>query len=991
MKHLLSTYILLSLAAVAVAQKQIYIPAEHQAGINDCNSDYCLGRSYQTDNFLFLWKTGVNPNYSSMDACEPIFDFYVDELAFASTDPSANIHQLKIVVMIDPGIVGVAYGSGVDGVIGAMWVGPGTLAGSVFAHELGHTFSYQAGVDGPYQYGFQDQPGENGSRIYTGPFWETTANYMAYQYPGFSGGANGNLGMYMRTYNYFFTHARSRYEAWPMLEALQSELGTGYLGQVWLQSMDPEHPVETVKRVFANNNQSQANDLFAKAAMRLINWDIREPLSTQLKNYVNNNYNPYHPLFFQTLLRPIDVELGRYAVSDNFAPQEYGFNAIKLFPERDNGGNATVYVHFRGIHTNNNAGWRYGFVTRSNSGQISYSPIYGEDQQIISTEISSDDLELYLVVVGAPDTHTNYGWEIGFPRVYRYPYELALKNAVPEGYEANFRRPSGVSGTTHANGGGFVANTASVSSSVFVGVNAQVLGNATVSGNARIEDWAVITDNANVSGSAVIRGHALVGGTANVYGSAIVSDEVRISGSTNVYDNAQVLDGANITSSTVSGNAVVKGNAFEWGQTISGTAVVGGDNQNTTASSGVYLQKPDDNNGRVAGDGLGANHESNIDINTIPITYATDEEMAIPVGNLPPVAAFDASQTIVSPGASVSFVDLSSNDPDSWLWDFGDGSTSTVQNPSHAYQNVGTYTVSLHVSNEIGSDSEIKNGWILVSNQINIAPQATPSTSFVSSWETLAAVNDGIQPAHSGDNANGAYGNWDGEANYNTYNYVEYTWTSEQNLVSTQIYWWDDGGGIDQPSDANIEYWNGSTWLSIGAIGTDLDAFNALELNVTTTGLRVNMVSASATGILEWEVYGGTNSTPDNEPPSVPGIPIADVIGTNTVTLSWDASTDNTSVTGYRVFEGGNEIQVVADPSVVVTGLSPDTQYAFSVSAFDAASNESGTSGTLNLTTGSAPTDNNIAPLATASTSFVSSWETVAALNDESSPVNSND
>lgn len=295
------------------------------------------------------------------------------------------------------------------------------------------------------------------------------------------------------------------------------------------------------------------------------------------------------------------------------------------------------------------------------------------------------------------------------------------------------------------------------------------------------------------------------------------------------------------------------------------------------------------------------------------------------------------------------------------------------------------------MSNEIGSDSEIKNGWILVSNQINIAPQATPSTSFVSSWETLAAVNDGIQPAHSGDNANGAYGNWDGEANYNTYNYVEYTWTSEQNLVSTQIYWWDDGGGIDQPSDANIEYWNGSTWLSIGAIGTDLDAFNALELNVTTTGLRVNMVSASATGILEWEVYGGTNSTPDNEPPSVPGIPIADVIGTNTVTLSWDASTDNTSVTGYRVFEGGNEIQVVADPSVVVTGLSPDTQYAFSVSAFDAASNESGTSGTLNLTTGSAPTDNNIAPLATASTSFVSSWETVAALNDESSPVNSND
>jgi len=46
-------------------------------------------------------------------------------------------------------------------------------------------------------------------------------------------------------------------------------------------------------------------------------------------------------------------------------------------------------------------------------------------------------------------------------------------------------------------------------------------------------------------------------------------------------------------------------------------------------------------------------------------------------------------------GLNIQFTDASTGSPTSWAWDFGDGSTSTAQNPSHTYASAGTYNVSL--------------------------------------------------------------------------------------------------------------------------------------------------------------------------------------------------------------------------------------------------------------------------------------------------------
>lgn len=62
----------------------------------------------------------------------------------------------------------------------------------------------------------------------------------------------------------------------------------------------------------------------------------------------------------------------------------------------------------------------------------------------------------------------------------------------------------------------------------------------------------------------------------------------------------------------------------------------------------------------------------------------------------------------------VKFQDISSNGPNAWSWDFGDGNSSSTQNPNHTYTQPGLYTVQLTATNAIGSNTEIKNSFIFV-------------------------------------------------------------------------------------------------------------------------------------------------------------------------------------------------------------------------------------------------------------------------------------
>jgi PKD repeat protein len=74
-------------------------------------------------------------------------------------------------------------------------------------------------------------------------------------------------------------------------------------------------------------------------------------------------------------------------------------------------------------------------------------------------------------------------------------------------------------------------------------------------------------------------------------------------------------------------------------------------------------------------------------------------------------------------GGQVEFNDLSFNNPTSWLWNFGDGNTSTQQNPTHTYVSDGIYTVCLTASNENGSDQTCQ--------QVNVVISSAPVADFI--------------------------------------------------------------------------------------------------------------------------------------------------------------------------------------------------------------------------------------------------------------------
>src|SRR6185503_4444788 len=79
-----------------------------------------------------------------------------------------------------------------------------------------------------------------------------------------------------------------------------------------------------------------------------------------------------------------------------------------------------------------------------------------------------------------------------------------------------------------------------------------------------------------------------------------------------------------------------------------------------------------------------------------------------------PIANFSASTTSGCSPIVVNFTDLSTGSPTSWSWDLGNGTTSTLQNPSTTYVTAGTYTVKLTATNASGSNTKTVTSYITV-------------------------------------------------------------------------------------------------------------------------------------------------------------------------------------------------------------------------------------------------------------------------------------
>ena len=147
-------------------------------------------------------------------------------------------------------------------------------------------------------------------------------------------------------------------------------------------------------------------------------------------------------------------------------------------------------------------------------------------------------------------------------------------------------------------------------------------------------------------------------------------------------------------------------------------------------------------------------------------------------------------------------------------------------------------------------------GGVVTPPTTNKALTATPTASYTSPWENVAALNDGIDPPSSNDTVNARWGTWPNTGEQ----WGLLTWSSAQSLSSADVYFFDDNGGVRVPASWKLQYWNGTAYVDVAGVSgypTSVNQYNHVTFPpVSTTRLRVLLQSgAGSVGLLEVKTF----------------------------------------------------------------------------------------------------------------------------------------
>ena len=140
------------------------------------------------------------------------------------------------------------------------------------------------------------------------------------------------------------------------------------------------------------------------------------------------------------------------------------------------------------------------------------------------------------------------------------------------------------------------------------------------------------------------------------------------------------------------------------------------------------------------------------------------------------------------------------------------------------------------------------------------------------------------------------------------------------------------------------------------SIETDTSPPYDFSINTATLTNGPHILQARARDVagnsaLSTPVSISVDNPVDSEPPSAPTDPIANVVRSQRVDLSWTASQDNVAVDHYVVFRDGSELTSVATPEFSDRSVTPETNYTYFFVAYDSAGNPSEESLPVNVTT----------------------------------------
>ena len=214
-------------------------------------------------------------------------------------------------------------------------------------------------------------------------------------------------------------------------------------------------------------------------------------------------------------------------------------------------------------------------------------------------------------------------------------------------------------------------------------------------------------------------------------------------------------------------------------------------------------------------------------------------------------------------------------------------------------------------------------------NTINNASGAQLYSDFTSISTTLnegSAYTITVTPTWTGTTYNEGYAVW-----------IDYNGDNDFGDAGELV--WSKAASKDTPN-------SGTFTVPSGTVGGE----TRMRVSMKYNGIPTSCETFSYGEVEDYTINLGAGA-PDTQAPTAPSSLAASNITQTTLTLSWNASTDNVGVTGYDVFQGSTNLGSVTGTSANITGLSPATAYSFRVRAHDAAGNNSGFSNTVNVTT----------------------------------------
>ena len=213
---------------------------------------------------------------------------------------------------------------------------------------------------------------------------------------------------------------------------------------------------------------------------------------------------------------------------------------------------------------------------------------------------------------------------------------------------------------------------------------------------------------------------------------------------------------------------------------------------------------------------------------------AEDYQLVINQATASLSADFTASNNNVCLGSAITFSDISTGNPTSWTWDFGDGNSSTLQNPTHTYSSAGIYNVSLIVSDGTITDTETKTGFITVGASVN-------------SQENIISCDN--------------Y-NWNGNNYSVSGNYIDTLQTSIGcDSIVTLVLTVNNGTSSQENITACNNYnWNGTTYSQSGTYTSTLQTINGCD-SVITLSLIINQNESSQENISTCNNYTWNGNT----------------------------------------------------------------------------------------------------------------------------------